>query len=67
VEIYKAQCVINKAGAERWTDNTYQMKSHLTKKRGLMSKEVDQLLGCGGDTFDDVAFKKPRQANKRKR
>jgi hypothetical protein len=61
MKAYRAQCSVNKAGAERWTDNAWTMKDHLTKKRGLMSKDVDQLLGTGSEAFDDLTFKKQRK------
>mmetsp|Transcript_13409 Transcript_13409/g.24815 ORF Transcript_13409/g.24815 Transcript_13409/m.24815 type:complete len:204 (-) Transcript_13409:1376-1987(-) len=40
-----------KAGAERWTDNVWAVKSYLVKKRGMAGKEVDKMLGINGD-FD---------------
>lgn len=32
--------LINKASADRWTDNIWQIKSYLTKKKGMSGKEV---------------------------
>ena len=37
--------------ANRWVDNTYAVKSFLTKKRGMASREVDKYLGID-DNFD---------------
>lgn len=37
--------------AERWTDNIFNCKSYLTKKRSMSSKEANRLLGIN-DTFD---------------
>jgi vacuolar-type H+-ATPase subunit I/STV1 len=34
------QAEINKAAADRWTDNIWAVKSYLTKKKGLPAKEV---------------------------
>ena len=34
------QADINKSAAYRWTDNIYTMKTFLTKKKGMPSKEV---------------------------
>jgi hypothetical protein len=31
--------------AHRWTDNIFECKSYLTKKRGLDKKEANRLLG----------------------
>jgi len=48
---------IQKAGdklrdsANRWVDNTYAVKSFLTKKKGMASREVDKYLGID-DNFD---------------
>lgn len=36
--------LINKAAADRWTDNLWQIKSYLTKKKGMAGKEV--LITC---------------------
>jgi nitrogen fixation-related uncharacterized protein len=41
----------NRDSANRWVDNTYAVKSFLTKKRGLPSKEADKYLGINDD-FD---------------
>jgi hypothetical protein len=43
-----------KAGADRWTDNVWAIKSHLVKKRGMAGKEVDKMLGIDGN-FDYLA------------
>lgn len=37
--------------AERWTDNIFNCKSYLTKKRSMTSKEANRLLGIS-DGFD---------------
>lgn len=37
--------------AERWTDNIFECKTYLTKKRGMSSKEACRLLGIS-DAFD---------------
>ena len=37
--------------AERWTDNIFNCKSYLTKKRSMTSKEANRLLGMS-DGFD---------------
>ena len=37
--------------AERWTDNIFNCKSYLTKKRSMSSKEANRLLGIS-DAFD---------------
>lgn len=34
------QAEVNKAAADRWTDNIWTMKSYLMKKKGMPSKEV---------------------------
>lgn len=57
---YKQQCQVNKAGVDRWTDNIWQLKGYLTKKRGLPGKEVDQLLGINA-SFEDIGFKKQKK------
>jgi hypothetical protein len=45
-----------KDSANRWVDNTYAVKSFLTKKRGMASREVDKYLGIDDnfDYFDDA-------------
>ncbi|KAM7456166.1 hypothetical protein BLSTO_03084 [Blastocystis sp. subtype 1] len=40
-------------GANRWTDNIWSMKSFLTRKQGISSKEADQALEIPDD-FDYV-------------
>jgi len=32
--------LVNKAAADRWTDNIWQIKTYLTKKKGMAGKEV---------------------------
>lgn len=60
MKTYRQQCEMNKLGVDRWTDNIWQLKSYLTKKRGLQGKEVDQLLGINA-AFEDIVFKKPKK------
>jgi hypothetical protein len=43
-----------KVGADLWTDNIYAIKSYLTRKKGMNSKEVDRMLGIDG-SFDYVS------------
>lgn len=45
------EVVVLKAGADRWTDNVWAVKSHLVKRRGMSGKEVDKMLGIDGN-FD---------------
>ena len=40
-----------KAGADRWTDNVWAIKSYLVKKKGMSGKEVDKMLAIDGN-FD---------------
>ena len=58
VEIQKIVAMSNicKSAADRWVDNTFEIKSLLTKKRGMPGKEVDRLLGIN-DSFDYVEYK----------
>jgi hypothetical protein len=44
-EILRVQklAMANKAAADRWTDNTWQIKSFLTKRKGISGKEVSKL------------------------
>ena len=35
----------NKAAADRWTDNIWQIKSYMTKRKGMSGKEVYIALG----------------------
>lgn len=42
-----------KDGVNRWTDNTWCIKSWMVKKKGLSGKEVDKYLQIKGD-FDNV-------------
>lgn len=65
MKVYREQCAVNRAGVERWTDNIWQLKSYLTKKRGLPGKEVDQLLGINS-MFEDTSFKQQKNGKKRK-
>jgi hypothetical protein len=39
-ERIKSQTQINKAAADRWTDNVWSVKRYLTKKKGMSGKEV---------------------------
>ena len=39
------------AAAERWTDNIFECKTYLTKKRGMSSKEACRILRIS-DAFD---------------
>ena len=39
------------AAAERWTDNIFECKTYLTKKRGMSSKEACRILRIT-DSFD---------------
>lgn len=45
-EIKKVQVAstTNKEACDRWTDNVFVIKSFLTKKKGLSSKEADRIL-----------------------
>jgi len=43
--------VLVKASAHRWTDNIFECKSYLTKKRGMDKKEANRILGITGN-FD---------------
>ncbi|GAB5037716.1 meiotic nuclear divisions 1-like protein [Nannochloropsis oceanica] len=47
----EAQIVLCKQAVNRWTDNTFAVKSYLVKKRNMYSKDVDRLLGLT-DAFD---------------
>lgn len=38
-------------GAHRWTDNIFSCKDYLVKKRGMVKKEADKILGIT-DNFD---------------
>lgn len=42
-----------KDGVNRWTDNTWEIKSWMVKKKGLSGKDVDKYLQIKGD-FDNV-------------
>jgi len=44
---------VNKASADRWTDNLWQIKSFLTKKKGMAGKEVSYIADCS-QYFADV-------------
>jgi predicted transcriptional regulator len=48
------EVLLLKAGAERWTDNVWAVKSYLVKKRGMSGKETDKMLGIDGN-FDYLA------------
>eukprot|EP01032_Pedospumella_encystans_P021635 gene21635-24534_t len=47
--------LINKAAADRWTDNIWQIKTYLTKKKGMAGKEADKLLHIDS-SFDYVEY-----------
>mmetsp|Transcript_29114 Transcript_29114/g.48950 ORF Transcript_29114/g.48950 Transcript_29114/m.48950 type:complete len:175 (-) Transcript_29114:942-1466(-) len=71
-EILKVERIalnINKAAADRWTDNVWTIKSYLTKRKGLSGKEVDRMLRIDS-SFDYAEFQPPRSSsattNKRK-
>ena len=54
----------NQESANRWVDNTYAVKSFLTKKQGMQSKQADKYLGINDDFdyYDDtMVFKAVRQ------
>tara|TARA_A100001015_G_scaffold219911_1_gene247454 strand:- start:304 stop:804 length:501 start_codon:yes stop_codon:yes gene_type:complete len=55
-------CKVVKQGAERWTDNVYQMKKYLTRTKGMSGKEVDKMLGITAD-YDYVEYK-PKKGGK---
>ena len=42
-----------KDGVNRWTDNTWQVKSWMVKTRGMCGADVDKYLQLTGD-FDHV-------------
>jgi len=44
---------VAKAGADRWTDNLFEMRSHFIKKYGKDPKEADAMIGLN-DGFDYV-------------
>jgi nitrogen fixation-related uncharacterized protein len=44
IELINKQVKINKESVDRWTDNTWTVKSYLTKKKGMNGKEVIRLL-----------------------
>lgn len=44
---------VAKAAINRWTDNTYSLKSGLKRKHGMSSKEIDQYLKINDD-FDYI-------------
>ena len=45
------QLQMTKESANRWTDNIYNCKSYLQKKRGMSSKEASKIIGIKDD-FD---------------
>eukprot|EP00605_Chrysophyceae_sp_TOSAG23-4_P002720 GSChrysophyteH1.ASY1.ANO1.2999.1 assembled CDS len=56
----------NQESANRWVDNTYAVKSYLSKKRGLPSREVDKYLGINDDFdyYDDsMIFKASKKGS----
>lgn len=42
-----------RVAVNRWTDNVWALKSHLMRKFGRSSKEVDRMMELGDD-FDYV-------------
>ena len=40
IEGLRKQIVTNKLSVNRWTDNVFQTKSYLVKKKGMAGKEV---------------------------
>ena len=40
IELINKQVKVNKESADRWTDNTWTIKSYLTKKKGMNGKDV---------------------------
>eukprot|EP01006_Ploeotia_vitrea_P000356 TRINITY_DN102923_c0_g1_i1.p1 TRINITY_DN102923_c0_g1~~TRINITY_DN102923_c0_g1_i1.p1 ORF type:complete len:211 (+),score=5.78 TRINITY_DN102923_c0_g1_i1:47-679(+) len=55
-EIQK-QTKINFESVNRWTDNVWAVKKYLTKKKGMIGKEVDKMLSIGVD-FDYITLDK---------
>lgn len=53
------QAKICMEGANRWVDNTWAVKSFLTKKKGISSKEADKYLNIKQDFdyLDENSFK----------
>lgn len=51
---------LNKRAADRWTENIWNIKKFLTKKKGMGSKEVDKLLGID-DSFDYPVYAPPKK------
>ncbi len=52
-------------GANRWTDNIWNVKRYFTKKKGMSSKEVDKLLRITSD-FDYVTSEIPTSKRSKK-
>ena len=52
-------------GANRWTDNIWNVKRYFTKKKGMSSKEVDKLLKITSD-FDYVTSELPSSKRSKK-
>eukprot|EP00591_Stephanopyxis_turris_P014503 CAMPEP_0195539778 /NCGR_PEP_ID=MMETSP0794_2-20130614/50232_1 /TAXON_ID=515487 /ORGANISM="Stephanopyxis turris, Strain CCMP 815" /LENGTH=213 /DNA_ID=CAMNT_0040673827 /DNA_START=123 /DNA_END=764 /DNA_ORIENTATION=+ len=53
------ELILCKEAANRWTDNIFECKSFLTKKRGMSSKEACKILGITSD-FDYPEDKIPK-------
>ena len=51
VAMMEMQAKLCMEGANRWVDNTWAVKSFLTKKKGMSSKEADKILSIKED-FD---------------
>ena len=66
VEIKKMEvlAVSLKDSANRWVDNTWALKTFLTRKRGISSKEADKWLGLKDD-FDYFEDSHAFAANKK--
>lgn len=51
IDELKKELRMTQEAANRWTDNIFTCKSYLTKKRGMSSKEAEQILNITGN-FD---------------
>jgi hypothetical protein len=62
VELIEKQAKNCLESANRWVDNTWAVKSFLTKKKGLGSKEADKYLGIKDDFdyLDENAYLKAK-------
>ena len=49
------QAELNRRASDRWTDNIWNVKKYLTKKKGMAGKDVDKILGIDG-TFDYLIY-----------